>query len=131
MGASGGITLVSLDAGGVEPQTVLSSGVVANAAAVVTLPAVPGRIAVLDGFDVCAEGSTAALLVDVTVAGPAATLHIPFAFPAGVGSIAVPIVREYFRGLAAAAVNTPIVVTLPAGGAGNVYAVVNAHGHYI
>jgi hypothetical protein len=33
--------------------------------------------------------------------------------------------------LPAAALNTPIVVTLPAGGAGNTNAAVNAHGYQI
>jgi hypothetical protein len=106
-----------------------ASGNVANAAAVATLPGVVGRTTYITGFEVTATGSTAVLIVLVTVAGVVTgTLTYVFVFPAGATTLATPLIVEFSRPIPASAQNTSIVVTLPAGGAGNTNAAVVAHG---
>jgi hypothetical protein len=106
-----------------------SSGNVANAAAVATLPGVAGQTTFITGFEVTATGSTAVLIVLVTVAGIlGGTKTYEFVFPAGVTTLANPLVVEFSRPIPASAVNTAITVTLPAGGAGNTNAAATAHG---
>lgn len=105
-----------------------SSGNVANAAAVATLPGVAGKTTWLTSFEVTAAGATAALDVNVTVVAGATTLTYAFTFPIGAAVGAVPLVVVLPAPLSAGAPNTPITVTLPAGGAGNTNAAVNAHG---
>lgn len=128
MSGSGGVTLTDQVSGGVRTRVVASSGVVANAQAVATLPAAAGKLTWLTAFQVTALGATAAAAVDVTVAGPSATLHYALVFPAGVGVLATPLVIELANPVPAAAVNTAIVCTVPAAGAGNTYCAVNAFG---
>jgi hypothetical protein len=129
--ATGGIQLVDQVAAGDVAPVVATSGNQPNAAAVATLPGVAGKTTYITGFEVTASGATAGLAVDVTVTGPAATLHYSFVFPAGAAVGAAPLIVQLPRALPAAALNTPIVVTLPAGGAGNTNAAVNAHGYQI
>jgi hypothetical protein len=108
-----------------------SSANQANANAVATLPAVAGKTAWITGFELTAGGATAAALVTATVAGIlGGTLNYTFAFPAGAAVGATPLVVEFPRPIPASAVNTAIVVTLPAGGAGNTNATAVAHGFY-
>jgi hypothetical protein len=110
---------------------VVGSGVVANAAAVATLPAKAGETAYLMGFQVTAAGASAASSVTLTIAGLAGgTISMGFTFPAGVGVPAQPLVVQYLVGLAASGPGVAIVITLPAGGAGNVSASVTAQGFY-
>ena len=107
-----------------------SSGNKANAAASATITATDANhTPYLTGFEVTASGSTAALVVTVTVTGVVGgvTLSYSFAFPAGVGVGAVPLIKDFSTPLQ----GTPggsIVVSLPPGGSGNVGAAVNAHG---
>lgn len=106
-----------------------SSGDVANGAAVATLPAVAGKTNYITGFEVVATGATAALTVLVTVTGLiGGTITYPFVFPAGAGAAATPLLVNFRRPIPASAVNTAIVVTCPASGAGGLHCVVNAHG---
>lgn len=106
-----------------------SSGNVANAAAVATLPVVAGKTNFLTGFEVVATGATAALTVLVTVTGlVGGTLTYPFVFPAGAGVAAQPLVVNFPRPLQASGAGVAIAVTLPASGAGGLNASVNAHG---
>ena len=108
-----------------------SSGNKANAAAVATLAHPDSSHTVyITGFEVTASGSTAALVVTVTVTGVAGgTLSYTFVFPAGVGVQAQPLVVNFdAMPIQASGPGVDIVVTCPAGGAGNTNAVVNAHG---
>ncbi len=106
------------------------SGDVANAAAVATIPAVASQTAYITGFEVWAGGATAAILVDVTIAGLlGGSQTFPFAAPAGAALAANPLVFNFDQPLPASAANTAITVTLPALGAGNAKAAVYAKGY--
>ncbi|SRR6266536_3385076 len=129
MSTSGGVQVVDQAAAGDVAVVVATSGNVANAPAVATLPGVAGKTTYITGFEITAAGATAGLVVDVTVTGPAATLHYTYAFPAGALIGAAPYVVEFPRAVPAAAANTAIAVTLPASGAGGTNAAVNAHGY--
>lgn len=106
-----------------------SSGNVAAAAAVATLPAVAGKTTYVTGFEVTLAGATAASVVTVTVTGLAgASLAYTVAVPAGAALGGQPLVVSFPSPLPASAPNTAIVVTCPSAGAGNTNATVNAHG---
>ena len=106
-----------------------SSGNVANANAVATLPAVPGLVNYLTGFQAAASGATAGLAVNLTVTGvKGGTITLPFTFPAGILVGAYPLTVNFFPALQATGPNVAIVVTLPAGGANNAHAGVSAQG---
>lgn len=118
---------VIVENGGVDVDA--SSGNVANAAAVAALPGAAGKTTFLTGFEVTAAGSTAALVVLVTVAGVlGGTKTYVFVFPAGAAVAATPLLVEFHRPVPASGLNQAITVTLPAGGAGNLNAAVTAHG---
>ncbi len=111
-----------------------SSGNVANSAAVATLAAVstPNRTAYITGFQVTASGATAGLPVTVTVAGLAGgTASYTFTFPAGALVAATPLIVPFPVPLPASGPGVNIVVTLPAGGAGNTHAAVSVQGFLI
>lgn len=106
-----------------------SSGNVANGAAVATLVGVAGKTTYITGFQITAAGATAALVVTVTVVGTVTgTMSYTFTFPAGAAVGATPLAITFPAPVPASAVNTAIVVTLPAGGAGNTNATVSAQG---
>lgn len=107
-----------------------ASGNVANAAAIATLANAAAKTNFLAGFEISGAGATAALPVTVTVTGLlGGTLTYIYTFAAGplVGNL--PLVVEFNPPLQASAVNTPIVVTCPAGGAGNTNNAAVAHGY--
>lgn len=109
-----------------------ASGNVANASAVATIPAIAGQRAYINGFQCTAAGSTAAAVVNLTVAGVmTGTMTYTFVFPAGATVAASPLVVNFSTPVPASAVNTAIVVTLPAGGAGNTNAACSAQGFYV
>lgn len=106
-----------------------SSGNVANANAVATLAAVAGKTTYICGYSYSSSGSTAAAVVSPTVAGTiTGTLTSTYATVAGVTLGNPQIVFTFNPCIAASAVNTSIVVTLPALGAGNTNANANAWG---
>lgn len=106
-----------------------SSGSVANAAAVASLPSVATKTTYITGFQMTASGSTAALVVVATVTGTlSGNMSFIFTFPAGVALAAQPLIVSFPHPLPATGINVPIVVTLPAGGAGNTNAVAVAQG---
>jgi len=108
-----------------------SSGNVANANAVATIPAVAGKTAFLAGFQLTAGGSTGAALVIATITGLlGGTKSYIFATPAGATLGAVPLAVVFDPPLPASAQGVAIVVTLPALGAGNTNAVSEANGFY-
>jgi hypothetical protein len=108
-----------------------SSGNQADADAVATLPAVADKTNYLTGLDITAAGATAASVVSPTISGIlGGTRTMTFAVPAGADLAAPPLVLAFDPPLQAAAADTAITVTLPALGAGNLNATVNAQGFY-
>lgn len=122
-----GHPLVTLFPGGTPLSA--ASGNVANAAATATLAAAAGATNYITGFTCTATGSTAAAVVNVTVAGLiGGTATFTFLFPAGATVLATPLLVTFPTPIPASAANTAITVTLPAGGAGNTNASVNVFG---
>lgn len=106
-----------------------ASGNVANASAVATLAAAALKTTFISGFQCTAAGSTGALVVNLTLVGViTGTMTYTFTFPAGATVAAAPVREQFSPPIPASAVNTAIVVTLPAGGAGNTNAACNATG---
>lgn len=117
------------DGQGMAEILTATSGNVANAAAAAALAAVSGKRNWITGFALTASGSTAALVVNATVAGvEGGTMTFTFTFPAGAAVAATPLVVEFPTPIPATGVNTAITVTLPAGGAGNTNAAANVFG---
>lgn len=109
-----------------------SSGNVANASAVATLAAAAGKTTYISGFEITAAGATAAGVVTATVTGAiGGTMSYTFVAPTGATVAATPLVVEFHPPIPASAVNTAIVVTLPALGAGNTNATAVAHGYQV
>lgn len=110
--------------------TTASSGNVANASAVATLAAVAAKTTYIAGMTITGGGATAGSLVNATLAGLAGgTATYTFAAPAGATVGATPLVLAFNPPLPASAVNTAIVLTLPALGIGNLNAAVSAWGY--
>lgn len=106
-----------------------SSDNVANAPGVASLSALEEKVTYIAGFEITAGGATAAALVTVTVSGVRnGPLSYTFAAPAGVDVGAAPLIVNYDPPIPATGANVPIVVTLPALGAGNTNATVVARG---
>lgn len=109
-------------------QVVGYSGNRAALQAAATLSGTNGKTTYITGFQITASGSTAALVVNATVTDGTWTFTYTFTFPAGVAVAATPLIVQFPKPVAASATNTAITVTLPAGGAGNTNASVNAQG---
>lgn len=109
-----------------------ASGNKANAAAAATLTGTATTTVYISGFECTAAGSTTGLPVIVTVTGVlGGTLSYIFTFGAAGALVeATPLFITFNPPLPASAINTPIVVTLPAGGTGNTNAATVAHGFY-
>lgn len=107
-----------------------ASGNVANAAAAATLAAAAGVTTYITGFEVTGAGATAGLPVIVTVTGGIGGT-LSFIAVAAVGALVAnaPLLVEFPVAIPASAVNTAIVVTVPALGAGNTHSTVVAHGY--
>lgn len=113
-----------------QPIKSASSGNVANASAVATLTGGAQQNTYITGFEVTAGGATAGACVNATVTGVlGGTMTYTFCAPTGAAVQAMPLVVEFNRPLGSAALNSNIVVTLPALGAGNTNAAVVAHGY--
>ena len=111
------------------PVRSFSSGNVANASAAATITSGANNFAFITGFEATFGGATAAACVNLTVTGLlGGTATYPVCAPAGVAVYGTPLVVMFDPPLKASAVNTTIVVTLPALGAGNTHAAVVAHG---
>lgn len=109
-----------------------ASGNVANATAAATLAAVAGKTTHITGFEVTGSGATSGSVVTVTVTGTiTGTLSYTVAAIAGVLLINTPLIVEFPVAIPASATNTPIVVSMPALGAGNTNATVVAHGYQV
>lgn len=107
-----------------------ASGNVANAAAVATLAAAANLTTYISGFEVSGGGATAASLVGVTVAGLiGGTATYTLGVVAGAASPNAVLLVTFNPPIPASAVNTAIVVNVPALGAGNTNSTVVAHGY--
>ena len=112
--------------------TSFSSGNVANASAVATISAVAAKTAFLTGFEITGAGATAGSVVVATITGLlGGTASYAVAAPTGATVGLTPMSMQFNPPLPASAVNTAIVVTLPALGLGNTNAAVVAHGQYV
>lgn len=108
-----------------------SSGNVANSPAVATLTPLAGQTAYITGLDINSSGATGPLITNPTVTGLlGGTWTTCWSFVTGVSSMQAqaPGQWKFDPPLIASAVNQALVATLPAGGAGNVHATINAYG---
>ena len=107
------------------------SGVVGNATATATLNGLSNVSTYLAGFTITADGATAAACVTATVTGitGGGTFNYLYCAPAGVTSESPIMTVTFNPPLKSSATNTNIVVSLPALGAGNTGAAVNAWGY--
>jgi hypothetical protein len=114
-------------AGQQTPLAAVGTGV--NASTSATLTAAVGKTNFLSGFDVYANGATAASVQTVTITGLAVgTLTYSYAIGNSVNTD-LPHLIEYFNPpLPASATNTAIVVTCTAAGTGNTQQCVAAWG---
>jgi hypothetical protein len=114
-----------------SPLTV-SSGSLSNTAATATLGAIASRVNYVAGFSVTATGATTLQNVLVTLTNTTGgTLTWLFQFPAGVSTLAQSLELQFNPPLEASAANTAMVLTLPAGGSGNIGACVTMWGFRI
>jgi hypothetical protein len=108
------------------------SAVVANASAAATLTGTATTTVYISGFEITGAGATVGLPVTVTVAGLlGGTRSFIYSFAAGALVANTPLIVRFNPPLPASAVNTAIVVTCPAGGAGNTANTANAQGFYL
>ena len=109
-----------------------SSANVANAAAVATLAAVAGHTTFVTGFEITGGGATVAALVVATLAGVLGGTQ-NFIVGAALGATVpnAPLTVEFSAPIPASAVNTAIVLTVPALGAGNTHSACVLHGFRI
>jgi len=110
---------------------IAGSGNVANASAVATLTPTATTTMFITGFEVTGSGATAGLPVAVTVAGlKGGTQTYTYTYAVGALVPNQPLIVQFAPPLPASAVNTAIVVTCPASGAGGTNNTVVAHGYY-
>lgn len=110
----------------------VTSGLVANASAVATLPAVAGKLNVIKGVIVSGAGATLGFIATLTIAGLRdGTKIIPIAVPAGALLGVGPHVITLPQAIEASDVNVAITATLSAFGAGNTSACVIAQGYLV
>lgn len=126
-------TWAPVSAGGIGGSvTSASSGNVAAATATATLAAAAGKTNYLSGFEITSAGSTAAAVVTVTITGLlGGTASYTYTTVAGATLPNAPLTVTFSPPLAASAVNTAIVLSMPSLGAGNTNATVVAHGYQV
>lgn len=127
------ITGGAYDASGLFPNNATSvnggSGDVVAATAAFTMPAVVGKTNYLAGFQLSGGGATAATVVQLTITGLlGGTLTYNVPVPAGATLGLQPIVYQFYPPLPASGPNTPIVVSCPSLGAGNLHSSLNVQG---
>lgn len=116
---------------GAVPVTA-SSGNVAAASAVATIPAVANKTAYLTGFMITSAGSTGAAVVSPTITGLiGGTMTLTYTSVAGVTLGNQPLIASLPTPVPASAANIAIVLTVPSLGAGNTNAAVSAFGYYV
>lgn len=105
-----------------------SSGNMPNAVAVATLPAAANKLTYISGFQCTSTGSDVVLGVTITVVGVVGG-QLDYAFNTGDNKVAGDqMIVPYSMPMPANAVNTPIVVSMPANGLGNTHASCTAQG---
>lgn len=107
-----------------------SSGNVANATATATLTCPAGKTMFIGGFVVTGSGATAGAVVSITITGVVGgtqTYIYTAATGAAVGN--TPLAFDFPFAIPATAMNTNIVVSCPALGAGNTNNAVVAYGY--
>lgn len=112
----------------VHVTTTAANGIMAP-----SMPAVPGWLNVLVGYDITGGGATAASVINVATTGLAVELQQRLVVPAGATTNATNAawtVRPPF-GRKASAANVAVTVTVPAFGAGNTAAAVNIYGYRV
>lgn len=113
--------------------TVAASGNVANATATATLAAKAGQTAYITGLQITVGAATTAVAVTATVTGlVGGTVSFTIGFPStasGIGGATFS--PTFYPALQATGPNVAIVLTLPAGGAGNTNAAVSIQGFYL
>ena len=108
-----------------------SSGNVTNAAAVATITSGGNNFAFITGFELTFAGATVGACVSPTVTGLlGGTATYVVCSSTGATLQGVPLIVKFDPPLKAATINTSIVVTLPALGAGNLFASAVAHGYF-
>lgn len=113
------VTTAPFPQGG-QTNNLVASNTFTTGTATATLTGAAGKWTYVCGFTVTSAGTTSATLGDVTVTGTIATMNFEYAFVSsgqGVFGIAFP------GCISSSAVNTSIVINVPAGGAGTVGAV--------
>lgn len=110
-------------------QLTAASGNVANATAAATLAASATKKTYIAGFQCTPGGSTGAALVVVTVVGVVTgTMSYVVGTPAGATLIGTPLNVQFNPPVPSSAINTAVVVSMPALGAGNTNAACAAQG---
>lgn len=111
---------------------IAKSGNVANASAAATLTPSATATMYISGFEITGSGATVALPVTVTLAGLlGGTIQYTYNFVAGALLGNTPLLVHFDPPLPASAINTALVVTCPASGAGGTNNTVVAHGYYV
>jgi hypothetical protein len=128
MSESGGQQNVQIGPASASSLLSFSSGSVAAAPAVATLPAAPGKTNFVTGIEVTGAGATAASVVIVTITGLSNTLHYILDVPAGAVAQLTPLIIPFSPPLPGSAVNTAVSVNVPSLGAGNTNAAAVIHG---
>jgi hypothetical protein len=91
-----------------------------------TLAGASGQWTYICGFTITSGGTTTALAVNVTVTGIPTTMNFAYIFvSSGQGALGI----AFPACISSSAVNTSIVVTVPAGGAGTAAVAVSAWGY--
>lgn len=109
--------------------TVASSGNVANAAAVASLPAQAGKTNYLTGINLASTGATAGSVVLATITGLlGGPLTLPVAVVAGALLANGSVNLSFNPPIKASGDNVAITVTVPALGAGNTHSAANLTG---
>jgi hypothetical protein len=107
------------------------SGNQPNAVAIATLTPTATTCAYLCGLIATGSGATSAKPVVVTVDGLlGGTRSFCYGFIQPIAAVNTPLILNFDPPLSAADINTPIVVTVPAGGVGNLNSMVTAYGFY-
>lgn len=110
----------------------VSSGNVANAIASATMPAVAAKINYATGFEITGAGATTGLPVTVTLTGVlGGTLSYTYTFAVGALLPNQPLIIEFPEPVPASAANIALVLSCPAGGAGNTNNSVTLHGFVV
>lgn len=112
---------------GAVPVAGVSSG--ANTPLSLTLAAVAGKTTYITGLQWSSGGATAAQFGGPTISGIlGGTINFVGTIPAGAGATAAPLNMTFNPPIPASAVNTAIVVSAGAGGAGNLAQSLSAQG---